>query len=259
VRECHVRLLSLGIIITKISHCLYWRIASRLTDLVSWTSRLRARRASQNASRFLAHTTSPIITNHVRECYLVDCHSAFLITCFQRFTPTMLSRYRGEAYLVLAVCFIALVLVAFKIQILAPPGCSTRLKKSSSNNVSKSDRYPQHLQYMDLYEAVYEKRNTSSLLNHQVEDGDMTYNHQLRSDTYGDAVTQCNLTVVFVDPRLPNLGPSSPAWFTLESVGAFAPDACVLIQTGMVLCASMFFKLLVFRCRDKREYISPLQ
>ena len=54
------------------------------------------------------------------------------------------------------------------------------------------------------------------------------------ASTYGTQVTEngCNLTVVFMDPRLATAGPGESAWFTLESVGAFLSDSCVLLQTG---------------------------
>jgi hypothetical protein len=42
---------------------------------------------------------------------------------------------------------------------------------------------------------------------------------------------QCNLTVVLLDPRLPDMAPGSPIWFTLESVATFASFACVSLQT----------------------------
>lgn len=43
---------------------------------------------------------------------------------------------------------------------------------------------------------------------------------------------ECILTVIFMDPRLATAEPGDSAWFSLESVAAFIPDACVLLQTG---------------------------
>jgi hypothetical protein len=53
--------------------------------------------------------------------------------------------------------------------------------------------------------------------------------------TYGPSITECSVTIVFMDPRFGfpvyNYGPGQAAWFALESIGAFAPEACVLLQT----------------------------
>ncbi len=60
--------------------------------------------------------------------------------------------------------------------------------------------------------------------------------HVVRSlDTYGKEVlehTKCHVTVLFMDPRFPHFPRGHPAWFALESVGKFLPNACVLIQTS---------------------------
>ena len=52
---------------------------------------------------------------------------------------------------------------------------------------------------------------------------------------YGTEVMDsgCSITVFLMDPRLPLLESTSP-WFTLESIAAFLPDACVIIQTGKI-------------------------
>ena len=56
-------------------------------------------------------------------------------------------------------------------------------------------------------------------------------------DTYGKDILQnpkvCEITVVIMDPRIPNLQKGSPDFFALESLGAYLPnDACVIIQTS---------------------------
>lgn len=52
---------------------------------------------------------------------------------------------------------------------------------------------------------------------------------------YRSSITECNVTIVFMDPRFGfpvyNYGPGQAAWFALESIGAFAPEACVVLQT----------------------------
>ena len=51
------------------------------------------------------------------------------------------------------------------------------------------------------------------------------------SSFYGDDIEKCELTVVMMDPRIPLQLAGSPIWFALESIGAFAPYACVTLQT----------------------------
>mmetsp|Transcript_2051 Transcript_2051/g.3703 ORF Transcript_2051/g.3703 Transcript_2051/m.3703 type:complete len:569 (-) Transcript_2051:1898-3604(-) len=53
---------------------------------------------------------------------------------------------------------------------------------------------------------------------------------------------QCNLTVVLLDPRLPDMAPGSPIWFTLESVATFASFACVSLQTSSCVIRDQLIK-----------------
>lgn len=52
--------------------------------------------------------------------------------------------------------------------------------------------------------------------------------------TYGPNIIQngCNITVQIMDPRISTSHRGAPVFFTLESVGAFIPDACVVITTS---------------------------
>ena len=88
----------------------------------------------------------------------------------------------------------------------------------------------QHLKHVELYNAVRQAVNN----NH---DGIPTYENRpfTLDSTYGSNVTEggCKLTVVFMDPRLATARPGESHWFSLESVAAFRPDACVLLQTGV--------------------------
>ena len=63
--------------------------------------------------------------------------------------------------------------------------------------------------------------------------------YELKS-TYGPNIEACEITVVFTDPRLGfpkyDYGPGQSMWFALESIGAFAPEACVLLQTCKSYC-----------------------
>lgn len=53
---------------------------------------------------------------------------------------------------------------------------------------------------------------------------------------YGPSVSKCTLTVAVLEPNLGkpvyDFGPGQPLWFELESIGAFASDACVVLQTS---------------------------
>ena len=60
-------------------------------------------------------------------------------------------------------------------------------------------------------------------------------NSSIRSlDTYGESVLTngCEITVVLMDPRIPLLQKGAPDFFALESVAAYLPNACVVIQTS---------------------------
>ena len=80
------------------------------------------------------------------------------------------------------------------------------------------------------------------------------YPYELKS-TYGPSVAQCPLTIVVVNTKLGkpiyDFGPGQPLWFELESIGAFEPDACVVLQTGKFFdqCfenASWFVSIILF-------------
>lgn len=90
-----------------------------------------------------------------------------------------------------------------------------------------------HLEHRHLYDAV---RHSLSANGTQDTVIPSTYGKRSSSlsSLYGSKVMElgCNLTVVFMDPRLATAGPGEAAWFSLESVAAFLPDACILLQTG---------------------------
>lgn len=89
---------------------------------------------------------------------------------------------------------------------------------------------PLHVQEnMSLYRKVYNGDSSSKTimdpyaLPFPVGDSDFLRIYQ---------VSECPLTVVFMDPRPANPAETSSAWrFALESVAAFEPKACVLILT----------------------------
>lgn len=80
--------------------------------------------------------------------------------------------------------------------------------------------------------SIRQKKSENN--DNNTDDDDDTY-YQLNS-MYGEGITKCNLTVVMMDPRIgfpkQDFGPGQPLWFALESVGAFAPESCVILQTS---------------------------
>ena len=104
--------------------------------------------------------------------------------------------------------------------------------------------------YKDLYDDVYK------LATERLNPPDTTvwpeherHPYQLKS-TYGSTVQQCPVTIVVLDTKLGkpvyDFGPGQPLWFELESIGAFAADACVVLQTSKWLDVELvvFFSLL---------------
>jgi len=83
------------------------------------------------------------------------------------------------------------------------------------------------LKHKDVYDQAYRLSNDDIPSNRSLSNK----NYILKKE-YGTNVDTCELTVLFMDPRLPTLGVGQPAWFALESVAAFAPNACILIQTS---------------------------
>jgi hypothetical protein len=81
------------------------------------------------------------------------------------------------------------------------------------------------LKHQDEYDQAYRLAREEQLENLPFSEKP----YQLTAE-YGPGV-KCNITVLFMDPRLSTLPPGRPAWFALESVATFTADACVLIQT----------------------------
>jgi hypothetical protein len=87
-----------------------------------------------------------------------------------------------------------------------------------------------HLEHGHFYDAV-----RHSATNGTQDDVPFQEKHPFTlTSTYGTRIMEqgCNLTVVFMDPRLATATSNEAAWFSLESVAAFCPDACILLQTG---------------------------
>jgi hypothetical protein len=90
-------------------------------------------------------------------------------------------------------------------------------------------------QHTELYDATYKLSSERLLPPDQTVWPEYERRPYELKSTYGDAIQTCEITILVTDPRLafPKYlgGPGQPIWFALESVGAFASDACVLLQT----------------------------
>ena len=108
------------------------------------------------------------------------------------------------------------------------------LRKGTLRAIIGSDvsSIPEQLEHGALYDAVRQSssRHDEAAPSYEKHAFNLT-------SSYGTDVTKegCNLTVVFMDPRLATAGQGDSAWFSLESVAAFSPDACILLQTGTSL------------------------
>jgi hypothetical protein len=93
--------------------------------------------------------------------------------------------------------------------------------------------------HFPLYDQVYRLARDNLSQDHSSSHADGESEQALTTEaiigsSYGSNVTDCSLTVLFMDPRLgdPSYGPGQAAWFALESVAALAEHACVLLLTS---------------------------
>lgn len=114
--------------------------------------------------------------------------------------------------------------------------------------VNQSSAMEAHVrQYLSLYDEIHRlatAKNNSTTTNTAMKPTSWpdygqykTRPTTLLGPTYGPMVTDvCDLTVLFLDPRLgdPHYGPGRSAWFALESVAAYAPatTTCVTLLTS---------------------------
>lgn len=101
--------------------------------------------------------------------------------------------------------------------------------------VNKVDQTLDH----ELYRPIYDAYHTGVGLRGSVKQNDMsmsTRNETVKLDlsTYGDDIMNkgCELTVLIMDPRISSSRSGAPVYFALESVAAYLPNACVLMQTS---------------------------
>lgn len=95
------------------------------------------------------------------------------------------------------------------------------------------------LEHMDLYRTLHSGLTAPGGIRSTYETDlgtGFVYSHRPSNltFTYAEDVQErgCPLTVVFMDPRLPVLPAASPAFFSLESVAAYAEESCVLLLTA---------------------------
>lgn len=93
-----------------------------------------------------------------------------------------------------------------------------------------------HLEHRQLYDDIHRSANSTQVTIPLHEKKSFRL-----SSSYGSDVMKqgCNLTVVFMDPRLATAAVGEPAWYSLESVAAFLPRACILLQTGKSILESL--------------------
>ena len=105
------------------------------------------------------------------------------------------------------------------------------------------EQAPMALEHATLYEELYhhQQQQQQKQQHHDNDAAPQRNNRDFRetrssplSSLYSRSIMSagCNLTVLFMDPRLPTMPRHDPSWFSLESVALNAPDSCVLIQTG---------------------------
>ena len=134
-------------------------------------------------------------------------------------------------------------------------------KYPSMAGVSKEFRtafFESRKRILPAYKALYD--NYYKLATERLHPPDETawpehdrYPYELKS-TYASNVEQCPITIVVANTKLGkpiyDYGPGKPLWFELESIGAFEPNACVLLQTGKFLgrCLSTICMTVSWSC-----------
>lgn len=164
------------------------------------------------------------------------------------------AKFRGRLWLVLWT-LLAATLVAFSWKIRrkiadspeTQQGPASRLRATFGSILSFSHAI--QLEHKSLYNAIRQAANRTQALVPSYEKRPFTL-----ASTYGTQVTKngCNLTVVFMDPRLATAGPGESAWFSLESVGAFLSDSCVLLQTG---ASAWLWEMRVILCVTQDSFV----
>jgi hypothetical protein len=100
------------------------------------------------------------------------------------------------------------------------------------------------LEHYSLYESIYSSRGStkSQFYNKQLFHSNTRIFDEEASkfiqETYSKDVLHCEMTIVFMDPRLgdPSYSRSEAAWFALESVAYAFPEACVLLLVAPSYC-----------------------
>lgn len=102
---------------------------------------------------------------------------------------------------------------------------SRSLLRSTLASILDQRQRKRRLEHRDVYDQAYRLAKEENPLHLPFKKNP----YHLTSE-YGPGV-KCNITALFMDPRLSTLPTGQPAWFALESLATFAPNACILIQT----------------------------
>ena len=142
---------------------------------------------------------------------------------------------------------------------------------SDPHSFLRKQRYaPPEMIHYDLYEKTFITYNTESNLSNSMINDNKSYtvnkenNSLIKTDflqkidlsSYGatfidtKSSNQCDITVVIMDPRIPDNPPGSPIFYTLESIALYIPKSCVLIQTS---------KCFTDHHKDGKDYLSSFQ
>ena len=118
----------------------------------------------------------------------------------------------------------------------------TFLLEETAEDIMGSREFKIYNQTLDheLYRSVYDAYHTGVGLRGSVNQNNMGLNTRrnetikLDLSSYGDDIMKkgCELTVLIMDPRISSYRSGAPVYFALESVAAYLPNACVLIQTS---------------------------
>jgi len=107
---------------------------------------------------------------------------------------------------------------------------------ASSSRDWDSKYFSQHRLDQYDYDAIYSSNGKH--LSYNIEDSQIQISNTYTSS---DILERgCDLTVVLMDPRIPSMSFQDSVWYTLESVAAYAPYACVLLQTGTYIQLWLF-------------------
>lgn len=160
----------------------------------------------------------------------------FLRKCMRRISRTQLHSPRNLPMVALLILLLPPTIILLKRLFLQSSKGEPVLVGASrdfSSRYYNSREVVKHWNYVydEVYKLKMERRKPPDL----TEWPEYERHPYMIGPTYGPSITECKVTIVFMDPRFGfpvyKYGPGQAAWFALESIGAFAPEACVVLQT----------------------------